>query len=174
MSHDAIDDMDLCDALDQLDLPPTPEKVWRAEPAPLPAAPPPKQETPVPNDTCKTEGCIRPVKFPLLGLCRGCYERARNEKLNGPQKRCSCGATIRKDSTYDDCKACRSGGVELPAPVVAVKKPTAPAAVDGPPANVAEYFAALSNADLALHISAALAERSKRLAGVDALRTAVQ
>lgn len=109
-------------------LAPVPCAPAEATPAPQPEAPPVLAK-PDKTKTCKTDGCSNGVQFPKIGLCRACYNRQRDEKLNGPKKQCRCGVTIRKDSPYDTCTGCRGTG---DAPVAPKKTtPTAKKAAPG-------------------------------------------
>lgn len=96
-------------------------------------------------------------------------------------KKCAkCGHPLRSDNKIGICgdaAACRNrqaakAPVAAPKPLVTLKARPQPAPVPNPE-PLSTHYAGFSNEQLAAHISAALAERSKRLAGLDALRAAV-
>ncbi|MBI5545199.1 MAG: hypothetical protein HY901_15020 [Deltaproteobacteria bacterium] len=113
-------------------------------------------------EKCKTPDCKNPVKYPRKGLCKPCYQR----DWSATRKKSAPSATPKaKPAPSARVQASTDGKAFKPLPSIA------PEGTDV--ATPGHLYAGLTNADLASHITAALSERSKRLAGVDVLRDVV-
>lgn len=147
---DAIDDLDLGDALDQLDLEPKPVPPAAPKVAPPTAPssaatpqPQPKKEKPMASPAaepkCKTPNCDRPVVFKAIGLCKPCYQKRWSVQKLGEPKKCACGEVIRRDNESGKCKACKGH------PAAPAKPAPKPSQVPAPPPPAAQFGAALES-----------------------------
>lgn len=129
----------------------------KAAPAPRALAPPPIS-----------------APAPVAAVVHEVHQQEKEERMEAQKKKCAkCDRPAVTKAGL--CRPCyqKDWREKVMAPVATAEDKKAKN--DSPPENVdvAEYFAALSNDDLATHIAAALTERSKRLAGLVALRDVI-